>query len=212
MTTSYERRTVATAGDVIALLKEDDYIPKYVVIIGTGPNPLEGHLFKGVWPACKVRGVEACKDQCEKANRLFYTIHAAVVEHPNLDVTLYRRCGMLIASSIFLRPGGKNYRVRVPAITLNSLAENMELIGSSVFLWMDCEGSELNALRGGSKLLDSVKWIHLEVTPVPNREGWPSAEDIHTWMERNSYELVCSHVRRGRPQERHDRTYRKRDQ
>ena len=210
MTTNYERWTSVTARDVTLLLEADGYIPEHVLIVGTGPNPIEGQIFQDAWPSCCILGIEAYEDLCERANRLFYTIHAAVVREPHLStVTLYRRRGMPIASSLWSRPEGKNSRVRVPAITLDSVADKRNLIGTAVFLWMDCEGSELNALRGAHSLLASVRWIHLEVTPRPERSGWPSAIEIQTWLKRNDYHLVRSHARRGRSKERHDRTYRK---
>lgn len=49
-----------------------------------------------------------------------------------------------------------------------------------VFIWMDIEGAELEALRGGHKLLQSgrTKWIVSEVAHKPKRIGQPKGRKL----------------------------------
>ena len=60
----------------------------------------------------------------------------------------------------------------------------------NIFLWMDIEGHELEALRSGPELLASrrVKYMNLEVRGQPPAPGWASERDINAFLLKNGYE------------------------
>jgi FkbM family methyltransferase len=69
-----------------------------------------------------------------------------------------------------------------------------ELAGSPerILLWMDIEGSELAALRGGVSLLRSgrIRWINLEVRSKPPAAMWPADHEIERFLEEFGYYKV----------------------
>ena len=67
--------------------------------------------------------------------------------------------------------------------TLDCIDHEMQL-SDDIFIWMDIEGSELAALKGGSQLLASgkVKWIASEVSHQSVRKGTPSEDEISDYL------------------------------
>jgi FkbM family methyltransferase len=47
-------------------------------------------------------------------------------------------------------------------------------------LWLDCEGSELNILKGGREFVENgVVIINVEMTGRPQHAGWPPPKEVH---------------------------------
>jgi len=64
-----------------------------------------------------------------------------------------------------------------------------------ILLWMDIEGSELNALKSGPALLESrrVNWINLEVRDESPCEGWCTAKEIDEFLTLYGYKKVLEY-------------------
>lgn len=71
----------------------------------------------------------------------------------------------------------------IACTTLDCIDREMQL-SDDIFIWMDIEGAELEALKGGSQLLSSgrVKWIAVEVEHKSRRTGAPSEDDISDYL------------------------------
>jgi hypothetical protein len=79
----------------------------------------------------------------------------------------------------------RNYKGRTHIIctTLDTVDKAFEE-PEDIFLWMDIEGAEMKALKGGLELLESarVKWISLEIGTKRRRIGEPSFEDLQNLL------------------------------
>jgi FkbM family methyltransferase len=68
-----------------------------------------------------------------------------------------------------------------------------------VLLWLDIEGSELPALRGGRELLDSgrVRWINLEERRRGHHpaKGWTDSTEMHLFLSKVGYVRVATYNR-----------------
>tara|TARA_Y100000310_G_scaffold55308_1_gene50720 strand:+ start:5073 stop:5687 length:615 start_codon:yes stop_codon:yes gene_type:complete len=89
-------------------------------------------------------------------------------------------------------------------ISCISLDDFDEVCGKldNIFLWMDIEGAEYQALLGASYLLGSgrAKWIDVELSDSPRRKGDMNADKITDYLGRYGYTAIkeygqvkCSH-------------------
>lgn len=210
MPTRHQAKTLKSAEDVVRILAKDNYVPEVALFIGTG-DASEVPVLQKAWPNCKMLGFDAHKRMAEQANNILPTEHVAIVENTYVkEATLYERASLASASSLWPKPGSRsNHATTVRAMTIDKIACNHNLFGRRVFLWLDCEGSELNAFKGGLSLVKENRWLHLEVWPEPDRPGWPPADVVDKWLKDQGYgEPICHGLRINRHLS-HDRTYRK---
>ncbi len=68
-----------------------------------------------------------------------------------------------------------------------------------ILLWMDIEGSELAALRGGTELLDSgrVRWINLEERRNGDcpAAGWTDPAELHLFLTSHGFVRAADYNR-----------------
>jgi FkbM family methyltransferase len=158
------------------------YVPDNVIMVGTGPG-FEYRVFLEQWPHVKIFGIEANRASFEAAACFMDMTYAAVVDDATLIKTaFFIRHQKTLASSIYPRHPSLDRQIQVPAITLDAFAKSKKLTGKT-FLYMDCEGSELNALRGGRALLETVDWIHSEVVENPGRLNWPKGSELRDFLK-----------------------------
>lgn len=205
----HKRKTFRSAYDLVTILERDEYEPDVTLVIGTG-DAREIAVLKDAWPTCKMYGFEAHDRLAEQANDILPTWHVAIVaDSSKAHVTFYRRQKMAMASSVYSKSYCRERPVKVPTMTIDEIRCVHRLAGKKVLLWMDCEGGELNALKGGMSLVTENRWLHLEVCPTPDRPGWPPAVEVDAWLRGQGYGApVCHGLKRERHLS-HDRTYRK---
>lgn len=175
--------------------------PKYFFNVGVGPSKKgsnkEANVVSRIWPGINVIGFE-----------------------PNIGLFLARSKdypGTLFPLGIWNTPGpqtmmmtpnkgqssilqvekqfekhllsSESTKVVINCITLDCLDRALSN-PRDIFLWMDIEGAELQALKGGSRLLGSgrVKWIILEVAHVPKRIDQPSGADIKDYLSQYGFQ------------------------
>ena len=65
----------------------------------------------------------------------------------------------------------------------------------TAMLWLDCEGSELAALRGATQLLENkIAVINLEMTSLPREISWPSPISIDLFLRQHDFIHVWVHT------------------
>lgn len=84
--------------------------------------------------------------------------------------------------------------ILISCITLDQLDKALNF-PEDIFLWMDIEGSELEAIRGGNSLLSSrrVKWIDIEVSHKPRRIGEPTEDMLAELLKSYRFSLKCKY-------------------
>ena len=66
----------------------------------------------------------------------------------------------------------------------------------NTLLWLDCEGMELGALRGGLKFVEMVDVINIEMTANPPSNEWPSPVEVHEELKRLGFYRQWTHTNR----------------
>jgi len=148
----------------------------------------ELHVFE-----CNPDGVELCRQTLANygSTRQIFLNPFAVMDYdgeveflavdPHKSVTPHSD-GNIGASSIFsLNPEYPHERltqkkIKVPCRSLNNYASGRR---APDLLWMDLQGAEVKALKGGSSILDAVKIIHVEVSFRRVFLGQPLFSAVH---------------------------------
>lgn len=89
----------------------------------------------------------------------------------------------------------KYYDVEVPVTTLDTLFPGGP-DGEHVLLWVDCEGSELAALRGGEAFLNGVEMVNVELTGKPPGAGWCDCWEVDEWLQEHGFMFQWVHTQR----------------
>jgi len=177
--------------------------PKTLLNIGVGPVPHnEAEVFQARWPKMRIIGLEPHINIFrERASKYPGKIYPwGLWSTPCLKILSMVRKSK--GKSSMLAPddrwvGKWSYKQKttcskgiVCCTTLDHLDEVLKF-PEDIFLWMDIEGSELEALKGGHKLLGSgrVKWINLEVSIQPRRVGEPSENELSDYLGRYGFSI-----------------------
>jgi len=177
-------------------------------------------LYESIWfavnyPNATIHSFECNPDMiglCESRSKYFPNIRLnnAAVSISNTPMTFYKidqektksqqnipyyikKDGNPGASSLFksLDKVYSQIPIEVRAIRLDNYLKqnNIDYID---LLWMDIQGSELNALKSLGENINKVKMIHTEMPIGHNTEydGAPKAEEIHSYLLLHKFELV----------------------
>lgn len=77
--------------------------------------------------------------------------------------------------------------VSVPMKTLDTLYEELNLSGKSVFIKMDAQGYEMNILRHGLKALAAAKGLQVEMSLFPLYEGETLYDEIIAFLKAQGF-------------------------
>lgn len=185
--------------------------PQTLYDIGVGPKT-EWKTLAAVYPGMRIFGCEP--------NPAMYAKLTPVFPGPLAQVAISSREGEVdlhcspddpkIATLFDARYAPQV--VKVKAWTLDRFDKQMGE-QERIILWMDIEGSELDALQSGKELLASgrVRWINLEERRpgVPTVQGWCTGAEIKEFLSSVGYERVCDYNRHSTHQ---DVIYRHRDE
>lgn len=58
------------------------------------------------------------------------------------------------------------------------------------FMWLDMQGGELKALRGGEKILETTQVIYTEVSLMEMYEGAPLYAQLRLWLQDRGFQIV----------------------
>lgn len=149
----------------------------------------EWRTLKIMWPSMQLFG---CEPNLETYNELLpmfggkLSLLAISDENGFADLALTSAA----EGGSTLKPGMGKGRQLEWVLTM-TLDRYDALCGSPdrILLWMDIEGSELDAIRGGGKLLSSgrVHWLNVETRDADGREGHPTTADINAALAVHGY-------------------------
>jgi FkbM family methyltransferase len=110
---------------------------------------------------------------------------------------------MATGSSIFAERSDVPRTVRtIKSITLDSLLSDLSLFHQApLFLKLDIQGAELEALRGATDTLERTEVVQLEAALTCYNEGAPQAAEVIAFMAERGFTLwdIASFVRPQRP-------------
>jgi FkbM family methyltransferase len=110
------------------------------------------------------------------------------------QTSFYARPGHKDGSSLYKRDGEEFTEYTVKVTTLDALFPNPE--GPRILLWLDCEGAELDALKGGENFLKHVDVINVELTAKSNAKEWCSPGDVHDLLQSRGFFRQWIHTHR----------------
>lgn len=155
------------------------------------------------WPEARIHAFEAAQDLSRLA-------HINTRRHPNITIypkalarspgrfEFYRSSGNGLGSSSLLAPLKHReaypqidfpYKEFVDATTLTEFVLSKKIPRIDL-LWLDLQGGELDALRGGSELLAHIPLVFVEVNLVEMYKGGAQYPELRQWMENRGYQVV----------------------
>lgn len=151
--------------------------PASIVSVGVGCAP-EYSVWVNTYPSAQLLGIDPRGRRRWGDSRF---IKAAVTDGSQKEVVWCGCCRSICCDRSL--PHKKNRDHVVPCVTLDEVCAEMP---GPVFLWLDCEGSELPALRGGPRTLRRTPFLSLEMTR--------NVPALRAFLEDAGYECV-SHSR-----------------
>jgi len=79
-------------------------------------------------------------------------------------------------------------QIEVPATTIKNFCLKNDVTGIDL-LWMDMQGSELNALKGAEDFIKKIKIINTEVEFILEYQNQPLFRDIKKFLNQNGFKL-----------------------
>jgi len=165
--------------------------PNFLMDIGVGPKT-EYLTLKKYYPNMICVGLEPRIEMFEKLKFKFPGILLPyAISNNNKQVELFINNNLTEASGIISSIVPNNSTsYNVPAITLDDLDKSFTK-PKNILLWMDIEGAELLAIKGGKNLLKSgrVKWINLEAREpkIAKRDGVVSINELKKELKKYDY-------------------------
>ena len=188
---------------VLGCAKRIGWRPQLIIQVGVGLLCREVEIFHEEWPFVEMIGFEPEPKSFAELESTYpgRLIHAAVGERSQEQIPFYIKQGHQGGSSLLQASENKSALkiVHVPMVDLDSVFSEItkttdipvdRMLGmlarwrilcldKDILLWLDCEGTEWQALRGASRLLRRVGMVNVEMTGVPQAVGWCSPEDVH---------------------------------
>ena len=181
------------------------YLPKNPIVVEAGAH--EGYdtlALATIWPQGKIYAFEPVPilfkelKQRVRNKRNVGLFNVALGEDTRL-VKIYISSGDSNGSSSVLKPSGhlKLYpgvafseTMEVPMISLNewSMHENIARVD---LMWLDMQGYEINALRGASRLLQSVSVVYTELCRSQLYDGMTTQDEYISFLESCGFKLMA---------------------
>lgn len=181
-----------------------NFLPDWFIDAGPA-NGNEAHIFKKRWPTISVLGLEPGRASIEDALALIYPgiLIQKAMWSSDCRKAIYKSDQSRSAS--LMRSEGSTSSDDVDCVTLATLSATYGPFTNAV-LWLDVEGSEIDALEGGRNLILSGA-IRLANVEVYDGGGSPEHEgQVNDWMKSVGMGLVLSYERNGF---HHDNVYRR---
>src|SRR5690606_27369730 len=144
-----------------------------VCMVGVGLHHQEVDVFRETWGHdFQLVGFEAHPDTCKSIRATFPgTLANIAVSDRDGETSLYAKRNWKDGSSVFPKSDGSE-PIEVKTCSLDSFFyERIHILppnSRNGLLWLDCEGSELNALKGGEQFVrECISVINVELTAKP---------------------------------------------
>jgi FkbM family methyltransferase len=187
---------MASSNHETAIAKWIKVAPQTMYDIGVGPKSEYLELAK-VYPKMKIYGCEPHPVLYQALQKKFRWPLLEVAIGSARSATLHAASNDIKVSSLH-KASYANQQFDVEVMTLDEFDRNFSC-PDGILLWMDIEGSELDALQSGPELLRSgrVRWLNLEER-MPGQKaipGWCDPRDILDLLTSYGYVRACDYNR-----------------
>lgn len=164
---------------VCEFLQRSEYVPEEVWMVGVGMQADEIHCFRETWPGIPITAFEPNERVTKEGLGLprdVLLIHKAISNYiGTADLHMKHKWGS--GSSLFK---GEHETSKKVSVDILNYYENRP----KTLLWLDCEGSELQALDGAlPKFLKNVDVINVELTGMGRSPGFPKPLEVHQFLK-----------------------------
>lgn len=195
MASQFLRRSGVAVGLICERL---GWKPDEIYQVGIGQHHEEVDVLHQEWPDAKWVGFEPHPDIVKSLTDYpGSVVEVALNNFVGKDTLQFKR-NHKDGSSLFEHRNQENVdKVEVKVSTLDTLYHALSNEPKKRMLWLDCEGSELRVLQGGSQsFIDWIDVINVEMTSNPAGEGWGASEDVHKLLEGAGFWLQWIHTNR----------------
>jgi len=167
-----------------------NYTPKHSVFIdiGVGVVNSEAWLIKDKWPKTKIIGLEPHSGRLDKCKESFPgKILRYAIWHEDAELEMQNIDGMAVCFPRTHQVGPS--KTKVKGRSLDSLNDQFGP-WENIFIWSDTEGSELEMLKGATKLLEQKKIVglNLEVWRYWQADGWCIYDEVVEFLAAYGFE------------------------
>jgi len=178
-----------------------DWNPQLVIQIGVGQYNEELPVMKEAWPDVEFIGFEPhpgiYRGMVQNyPGQLFPLALGAKVEAKTLYCKVRHKDGSSLFPHANKQVDEKYDEIEVTCSTLDTLFPNGFPGKERILLWLDCEGGELDVLRGGEDFVTRCKMINIEMTSKPPGIGWCKPTDTHRWLNEHGFLRIWHHTQR----------------
>jgi FkbM family methyltransferase len=159
-----------------------------VVQAGVGQRHQEVDVLTEEWPGVRFIGFEPYPlDPKEYNGQLYPSALGCEIGHKTLHVKKRHKDG---AS---LHPFDADVTTKEIPIDVTTLdwfirqTDNYFLLRKRLLLWLDCEGSELDVLRGAKEFIEYVNVVNVEITAKPPSPKWNDPLAVHYWLVEHGF-------------------------
>lgn len=174
------------------------FVPKQVLMAGVGGHHEEVEVMREIWPEMELYGWEPNKATFEGLRDSFPGfLKNKALWSSRKELVIYARDNWKDGTSVF-EPKPEDHKGWKKHTVLSEPLDGVALpmdTGRNMLLWLDCEGSELEVLRGGTELVHScVGAINVELTCRPRQQGWPTPDVVHEWLTAHQFYHAWTHT------------------
>jgi len=202
-------KILARSGVAVCLVAEWlKWKPSTIIQVGIGVKHKEADIMKHAWPEAELIGFEPHPDILKGLKKkgkeypgiLFETALSSFSGKAQLHSRIHSKDGASLYPHILregLEPKDRLRQFTVDVSTLDGVFDlTVRGLKGSALLWMDCEGSELEVLKGGEETLERVEVVNVETTSKPLGYGWCSPLEVHEWLTERGFFRQWLHTMR----------------
>jgi len=170
-----------------------NYRPRMIWQAGVGVHHTETSIFKQYWPEVHIRGFDPLMPVDPYPGEFEQVALGESVGH----VTFYAKNPHNDGST--MKPPPRESKKYKPMEVWQTRLDNWTPLHRHNLLWLDCEGSELEVLRGAMGIIRSFQVINVEMTGKPDDgAGWNRPEDVHQFLATHGFFHTWTHTTRCR--------------
>lgn len=172
--------------------------PSTVIQAGVGFNYQEIDCIKEQWPDVCFLGFEPNVRVFNKIKETYpgTLVNKAIGDKVEQSTLYYRqrhKDGSTL-NKLHDVEGATTLETKVFVSTFDTEMDDIHSCNKPILLWLDCEGNELKALRGGRNFIKYIDMVNVEMTGKPPGVGWCKPWEVHKKLVDYGFVLQYIHT------------------